>query len=237
MCTQNDAISVAIGEFCSMSSHHVVRDKQEPALIIANGDSCKMDLLGQLLEWNPFVLVLDGAIDRVLDLQIRFDAVLGDFDSVLNLEEKVRGMPNIQILHTPDQNKTDLQKGIEFLISDGHSAANIAWATGLRADHNFNNLATLPVYSGIIDVMVVDDHSRIYNLPKTFKKWYPAGTKISLIPITPAYGVISSNLAFDLKNETLHMPNRSGSSNHVVRDGFVEISYSTGHLLLMECWD
>ncbi|MFT7435643.1 MAG: thiamine pyrophosphokinase, partial [Psychromonas sp.] len=28
-----------------MSSHHIVKDKQEPALIIANGASCKFELL------------------------------------------------------------------------------------------------------------------------------------------------------------------------------------------------
>ena len=54
-----------------MSSHHVIRDKQEPALIIANGEACSEELLGQLLEWSPFVVVLDSAIHRVLDLGIK----------------------------------------------------------------------------------------------------------------------------------------------------------------------
>jgi thiamine pyrophosphokinase len=220
-----------------MSSHHFVRDKQEAALIIANGEACSMELLGQLLEWNPFVLVLDGALDRVLDLGIKIDAVLGDFDSTSQIEEKAAIVGGVKIIHTPEQEKTDLQKGIEYLHSDGHSAANIAWATGRRADHSFNNLATLPMYSGKIDLMVVDDHSRIYNLPKIFKKWYPKGTKISLLPIMQADGIVTKNLAFDLNDESLHLPHRSGSSNHVIADGFVEISYQSGHLLMMECWD
>lgn len=220
-----------------MSSHHFVRDKQEAALIIANGEACHADLLGQLLEWNPFVLVLDGAIDRVLDLQIRVDAVLGDFDSTTDLENKLRSQGAVQVIHTPEQDFTDLQKGISWLISEGHKAANIVWATGRRADHNFNNLATLPAFAGQIDLTVVDDYSRVYNLPKAFKKWFPAGSKISLLPVTTADGIHTSNLAFNLNGESLHLPNRSGSSNHVVQDGFVEISYSAGHLLMMECWD
>ena len=65
-----------------MSSHHFVREGQEPALIIANGAACDPERMGQLLEWNPFVLVLDGALHRVLELGIRIDAVLGDFDSL-----------------------------------------------------------------------------------------------------------------------------------------------------------
>ena len=51
-----------------MSSHHIVRDDQEPALIIANGEACSMNLLHQLLEWSPLVVVLDSAIDRVIEL-------------------------------------------------------------------------------------------------------------------------------------------------------------------------
>ena len=65
-----------------MSSHHIVRDDQEPALIIANGQSCSFELMGQLLEWSPVVMVLDGAIHRVLELGIKLDIVLGDFDKI-----------------------------------------------------------------------------------------------------------------------------------------------------------
>lgn len=220
-----------------MSSHHVVRDKQEPALIIANGAACSDDLLGQLLEWSPYVLVLDGALDRALDLQIRIDAILGDFDSTDRVAEKTNHLHPISIIHAHDQEKTDLQKGIEFLLQEGHVAANIIWATGKRADHHFNNLATLPMYAGKMDLMVIDDHSRVYNLPKEFKKWYPAGTKISLIPITEATNVRTQNLAFELNGESLSFPFKSGSSNEVLQDGFVEIGYSNGHLLMMECWD
>ncbi len=49
-----------------MSSHHIVRDDQEPALIIANGEACSAELLGQLLEWSPLVIVLDSAIEAAV---------------------------------------------------------------------------------------------------------------------------------------------------------------------------
>ncbi len=220
-----------------MSSHHFVRDGQEPALIIANGEACSFDLLGQLLEWNPFVLVLDGALGRVLDLGIRIDAVLGDFDSIHENHRLVAADMGVEFIHTPDQNHTDLQKGIDFLIGKGQQAANAVWATGRRSDHHFNNLATLPRYAGQIELSVIDDHSRIYNLPKDFKKWYPAGTVISLLPITPVSGVFTQNLLYDMQNHTLSFPLQSGSSNKVVADGFVNIRYETGHLLMMECRD
>jgi thiamine pyrophosphokinase len=64
-----------------MSSHHIVRDEQEPALLIANGESCSDELLGQLLEWSPVVVVLDRAVWRVLDRGIKIDVLLGEPNS------------------------------------------------------------------------------------------------------------------------------------------------------------
>lgn len=221
-----------------MSSHHIVRDDQEPALIIANGMQCSDALLDQLMEWSPYVLVLDGAINRVLEKNIRFDAWLGDFDSTKHTDlSEYPHLTHVEKIHAPDQEFTDLQKGIQFLIDKGFPAANIVWATGLRQDHHFNNVFTLPQFAGQITLGLIDDFSRVFLLPRTFKKWYPQNTKISIFPVGEAKGIVTQNLAYNLNNEDLALPYRTGSSNHVPSDGFVEISYSEGHLLLMECWD
>ena len=130
-----------------MSSHHVIRDKQEPALIIANGEACSEELLGQLLEWSPFVVVLDSAIHRVLDLGIKVDVLLGDFDRNLDLEAIQARQYPLEIVHTPDQNKHDLDKAYEYLIEKGFPAVNVIWATGRRADHTMTNITNLVRYS------------------------------------------------------------------------------------------
>lgn len=220
-----------------MSSHHFVRDKQEPALMIANGEACNEEVIGQLLEWNPFVLVLDGALERVLQLGIKIDAVLGDFDHRFPSEEWLGIQEDIRVVHTPDQEFTDFQKGIEFLIAEGFAAVNIIWATGKRADHSLNNMSTLALYKGRIDACMIDNHSRIYNLPNVFKKWYLAETNISLFPMPVAENIYTSNLWYNLQGESLQLPYRTGSSNRVKEDGWVEISYGTGQLIMMECFD
>lgn len=221
-----------------MSSHHIVRDNQEPALIIANGADCGDELLQQLMEWSPYVLALDGAVHRLLERNIRFDAWLGDFDSGAGVDEMALSkMGDIQRIWAEDQDKTDLEKGIEFLISKGHVAANIIWGTGRRADHTINNMATLWRYHDQITLSLLDDHSRVYPLNRQFKKWYPAGTAISLIPVGYASGINSSNLEYSLLNHRLELPHSTGSSNRVLEDGFVEITYAEGHLLMMECFD
>ncbi len=220
-----------------MSSHHIVRDDQEPALIIANGASCSQELMGQLLEWSPFVVVLDSAMERVLDLGIKVDVLLGDFDRNFNPEIYLEKQFPLEIVHTPDQNKTDLDKALDFLIERGHKAVNIIWATGKRADHTLTNITNIIRYRNELKIVILDDHSKVFLLPQKFEKWYPKDTKISLIPVGEVSGATSKNLFYPLQNDTLTLGYKTSSSNHVAEDGIVTIEYQNGDLLLMECWD
>lgn len=220
-----------------MSSHHIVKDNQEPALIIANGEACSVALMHQLLEWSPYVVVLDAAIHRVLELGIKVDALLGDFDRDFNPEIFLEKQFPLEIVYTPNQDKTDLEKAYDFLIEKGHTAANVIWATGKRMDHTITNLTQMVSYKGQLKIVLFDDYSKVFLLPKCYEKWYPANTIISLIPIGTVTEISSQNLYYPLKNEDLQLGYRTGSSNHVAKDGIVKITYNTGDLLLMECVD
>ncbi len=220
-----------------MSSHHIVRDDQEPALIIANGAACSTELMGQLLEWSPLVVVLDSAIERVLPLNIKVDVLLGDFDRNFDAHAYKEHQYPIEIIHTPDQEKTDLEKAFIYLIERGIPAVNVIWATGKRADHTLNNLTTIIRYREQLKIVLLDDHSKIFLLPNHFQKWYTANTPISLVPIGNVSGITTENLYYPLKNETLTIGHRNGTSNHVSQDGLVTITHNSGHLLMMECFD
>lgn len=220
-----------------MSSHHFVRDKQEPALIIANGEECSDELLGQLLEWNPFVVVLDNAIYRVLDKGIKPDLWMGDFDQSHDFDEIRKRVYPLEIIHTPDQEKTDLEKALDLLVAREYPAANIVWATGRRADHTITNITNLVRQKDRIKTVIFDDYSKIFPLPKVFEKWYPAQTPLSLIPVGTVEGITSEGLKYELNNDTLTIGYRTGSSNEALKDGIVRIQTEKGDLLLMECHD
>lgn len=220
-----------------MSSHHIVRDDQEPALIIANGASCSEELMGQLLEWSPLVIVLDSAIERVFGLGIKVDVLLGDFDRGFNPEYYLEQQYPLTIVRTPNQDKTDLEKAFDYLIEKGHKAVNVIWATGKRADHTITNITNIVSYRNQLKIVILDDHSKVFLLPNKYDKWYTANTTLSLIPIGKVSGITTKNLFYSLNNEELTIGYRTGSSNHVIEDGVVSISHQEGDLLLMECWD
>lgn len=220
-----------------MSSHHIVRDDQEPALIIANGAECSNELLGQLLEWSPIVIVLDNAMERVVNLGIKVDVLLGDFDGDFNPEIYKEKQFPIEIVHAPNQDKTDLEKAFDYLIEKGHKAVNVIWATGKRADHTITNITNIVSYRNKLKIVILDDHSKVFLLPNKFEKWYTKNTPISLIPIGKVSGITTQNLFYPLYNEELTIGYRTGSSNHATEDGIVKIEHTEGDLLLMECWD
>jgi thiamine pyrophosphokinase len=220
-----------------MSSHHIVRDDQEPALIIANGAACSQELMGQLLEWSPRIIALDSAIERVAALGIKVDVVLGDFDRDFNPQHYLEQQYPLEIIHAPNQDKTDLEKAFDYLIEKGHKAVNVIWATGKRADHTLTNMTTIVQYRDQLKIVVLDDHSKVFLLPKKFDKWYTTNTTLSLIPVGKVSGISTQNLMYALHNETLELGYRTGTSNHVLTDGIVTITHESGDLLLMECWD
>lgn len=220
-----------------MSSHHIVRDDQEPALIIANGAPCSEELLGQLLEWQPLVVVLDAAIERVLPLGIKVDVLLGDFDRDFDPERYRERQFPLEIVYAPDQDKTDLEKAFDYLIDRGIPAANVVWATGKRADHTITNLTSIIQYRNRLHITILDDHSKVFMLSRSYRKWYPQNTNLSLIPIGTVNGITTENLVWPLRDETLSIGYRTGSSNRVQSDGIVAIDHTEGDLLLMECYD
>lgn len=220
-----------------MSSHHIVREGQEPALIIANGASCSNTLTEQLLEWSPFIVVLDGALDRVLDMGIKFDVVLGDFDHQSLDSVRDRIPPDTLIEYVPNQDKTDLEKGIEYLINRKFTAVNIIWATGRRSDHYMNNIGILGRYNHQIDQVMLDDHSKIYPIKSGFKKHFVKGENVSLIPLNKVENIRTSNLQWNLNGHTLEFPYHTSSSNKVVETGLISIEFDKGIVLMMECFD
>ena len=58
-----------------MSSHHIIRENQEPALVLLK--STNEEFLGQLCEWSPKIYCHYLLLDWIKDIQIKVDVIFG----------------------------------------------------------------------------------------------------------------------------------------------------------------
>jgi len=149
----------------------------------------------------------------------------------------MQGQDHVKIVHTPDQNKTDFEKGIEFLIDLKVETIHVLWATGKRLDHTLGNISAITKYAEKVKLVFYNDYSKMFLTGNSFEKWYKKGQIISLMPLPFAKSVVSSGLKYTLENEDLEWGNRIGTSNEVLHDGLVRITIEEGQLLLIEAND
>ena len=115
----------------------------DTCLIIANGYFDKK-LVVKLAKKNPTIVALDGAANNLVRVNVTPDYILGDFDSISEATENYFRAKNVPFIPTPEQNHTDLEKGIFFCKQKGTTKILITCALGGdRTDHLFGNLSLL----------------------------------------------------------------------------------------------
>lgn len=70
-----------------MSSHHIVRENQEPALIVYSTQALSQEQLGQVLEWSPTLVTDDYHLDFLTAQGTKVDLLFSDHKSALSQEQ------------------------------------------------------------------------------------------------------------------------------------------------------
>lgn len=153
-----------------MSSHHVVRDQQEPAFLIADLNNSSFETIEQLLEWSPTILVLPTCLDEVTNWGINIDIIISKED-VLTSQEKMA--PSIDIIvHSAETNGVTV--ALNYLIKNNYTAVNIVG----------DIMALYPIinqFSQSLQIVVHTSTSRCFYVNHRFQKWVITKTKFSLL--------------------------------------------------------
>jgi hypothetical protein len=155
-----------------MSSHHFVKEGQEPALLIF--DAISFEYAEPLLEWAPFVLVTERALDAVLDWGIKVDAVLLEQADEAVVAEKIAGQaPVAQIPFT--EGKDLLEAGFQYLIGQRQKAVNVL---AHLSDTFFTEGQRLAPQ---LQVTLIDDKTK-WSVVSTghYEKWLPRHASIRI---------------------------------------------------------
>lgn len=192
-------------EIGEMSSHHIIREKQEPALIIVDILDFDLENLGQLLEWSPTVIVLKAAVEKVYSLGLKMDVIIDDTEETPHLQEHTKQIKAA--------NGNFLKAALTFLIEDGYNAVNII-TSGF--DTPF-----FTEYIDKIDIVLLNYSKRAFAVKSGFSKWKPAQEEITVLSIP-------DNL------QTEGLTQISENTYITEKDGLYRLTFSNQHLFIAE---
>ena len=86
-------------------------DTKRKVSVILNGQIPINNTLINQINNSDYIIAVDGSANKLFDLEIIPDVIIGDLDSFQNINNK-----NIELVETPDQNKTDFRKTLEWCV-------------------------------------------------------------------------------------------------------------------------
>lgn len=193
-------------------------------LIIANGDRISTGRLFSLAS-DRTIIALDGAADTLPESELFPNIILGDFDSIQTIN---RFSDASTILHTPDQDFTDLEKALQYCDAKQASDIAIVCATGGRLDHHQAAIHYLKKYYKKNRPLRLHTETQIvfYALNETIIHHANIGEKCGVFP--EAGSLFSTKgLLYDVKDYT--QPSISNS----FREPQVTITVEGSALLIM----
>nr|WP_294898717.1 thiamine pyrophosphokinase [uncultured Pedobacter sp.] len=148
-----------------MSSHHIVREKQEPALLIFDLSEFNEEYLGQLLEWSPMIMVPLALFEKVISLGIKVDAVLANENpNLLYFQEHVKVI-------SCDGDLLDC--ALKYLVAESFPAVNVISNHFKPNEYQF--------YTDLIDLVIFNGTRKIFSIKSGFSKWKASGENIFVL--------------------------------------------------------
>ena len=214
-----------------MCSNHTT-PLQKNILIFANGSIPGVEFLKTYLESADMIVCADGGANKIIDMGIKPDVIVGDLDSVS--KTTLDAFEEVTIVRRPEQDATDLQKTLEYIESKGAADTSIFvfGATGERVDHLLGNISLLRQFYGSLEVEFIDDTCSIRYFEKDITLTGAHGQIVSLFALHgPACGVSTKGLKFNLDDESLEQGSR-GISNEIAGPT-VNITVREGGLIVI----
>jgi thiamine pyrophosphokinase len=193
---------------------NILGQNMQTALILANGNPPDKNIFRKYISSADWFVCADGGANIAARFKYKPDLIIGDFDSVK--KSVLRKFKNTEVKILKDQNTTDLEKALESVIRKGFKKIFVLGATGSRLDHAIGNLSALSKYARKADISYIDNKSILLPVTGKLKLSFPAGTVISLLPISRCSGIVTTGLKWNLKNESLQFGLREGTSNLIV---------------------
>ena len=189
--------------------------------VILNGQMPTDDTIINQITNSDYIIAVDGSANKLFDLKIIPDVIIGDLDSLQNIENK-----DIELIEAPDQNKTDFRKTLEWCIEKNILNISIFGISGESEDHFLGNYYTLSDFGEKISWKAFTDFSMISPCVGNKKFESFKGQKVSLFCMKGSSTVNSENLEYPLQSYHLK-PSDDAVRNLSLEDNFIIDSTNT----------
>lgn len=211
-------------------------------LISLNGSFNNLEALNRQLEKYvdktdiEVVLGVDGGCELLHKLKIDATEILGDFDSIFNLEQYTTLWPYAKV-HTFPVEKDFTDAELAFNLIHHHQLDRVVVVGGLggRADHMLSVLFLLAREDNFI---LIDEQNYIEKIEGPFvnqiQKEENQQTYISLIPLNEGLsGITLEGFKYPLSDATIKFSETLGISNELVdHAGLIKIAQGKGYLVI-----
>ena len=197
-----------------------MNDKKNVSVIL-NGQMPTDDTMINQITNSDYIIAVDGSANKLFDLEIIPDVIIGDLDSLQNINNK-----NIELVKTPNQNKTDFRKTLEWCIEKNILNISIFGISGESEDHFLGNYYTLSDFGEKISWKAFTDFSVISPCMGNKKFESFKGQKVSLFCMKGSSTVNSENLEYPLQSYHLK-PSDDAVRNLSLEDHFTIESTTT----------
>jgi thiamine pyrophosphokinase len=195
------------------------------ALVVLNGPVENDQTVRDLAARADFIAAADGGLRHLIRSKIPPDIVLGDMDS---LPSPLPPLRNTVYSCDFDENRSDFQKALDYLLSAEFDLVWVLGASGGRPDHAMVNMSIVEIYSKKIPIVLIGNGFSQVLGPGTYRFNDSRGARITLLSAASAATVSSKGLKFPLKNTRLKR-DATGLGNTAVSKK-VEIKVHTGYL-------
>ncbi len=199
-------------------------------LVFANGTPPSRPLVKTYLRNSSLIVAADGGANALVQLHLHPDFIVGDLDSLS--EETKRHFPNATLVERVDQNKTDLEKTLDFCLEQGAKEILVLGATGERLDHELANLGILQQFSRRVKIALVDEQFLVRVVRGELTVKTIPRQVISLLALQPALGVSLHGVKFPLNNARLNFGGRGVSNIALGTEIFIQIEKGEAFLFL-----
>lgn len=181
-----------------MSSHHIVRESQEPALLIFQPDHLGSAHIGPLLEWSPSIVVMEPALQITAQSGIKTDVIVFPKEKAAEVNEEAQNLAPVMLVPVKEQ-EDPLLKALQYLAGKRQQAVNILLKS---VAENENLLKVLAEQQFIANVVLLDDKEK-WALCRSgnFSKWYPAREKTGVLPVNEGASLHTKGFTGDLADE------------------------------------